>query len=243
MKAVGVIPARYASTRLPAKALITIAGKPMIQHVYERASSAGSLSRVLVACDDERIRAAVEAFGGEVVMTRPDHPSGTDRIAEAVHAVDAEVVVNIQGDEPLIEPEDIDLAVQPLADDPACVMATLVTPIRDVCDLEDPACVKAVLDLSGHALYFSRSLVPFCRGAQPIVEQTIYRHVGLYAYRKSFLVTYATLPPTPLQRAESLEQLRVLEHGYRIRCIETPRESIGVDTESDLERVRALLEP
>lgn len=243
MRAVGVIPARYASTRLPAKALIPIAGKPMIQHVYERAASAESLSRVLVACDDERIRAAVEAFGGEAVMTRPDHSSGTDRVAEAVREVDAEVVVNIQGDEPLIDPEDIDLAVRPLAEDPACVMATLVTPITEECDLEDSACVKAVLDLSGHALYFSRSLVPFCRGAKAITEQTVYRHVGLYAYRKGFLLTYASLAPTPLQQAESLEQLRVLEHGYRIRCVETPRESIGVDTERDLERVRALLEP
>jgi 3-deoxy-manno-octulosonate cytidylyltransferase (CMP-KDO synthetase) len=242
MTAVGVIPARYASTRLPGKALLPIAGKPMIEHVYRRASEARSLSRVLVACDDERIRAAVEAFGGEAVMTRPDHPSGTDRIAEAVRDTEADVVVNIQGDEPLIDPEDIDLAVRPLAEDPSCPMSTLITPIREARDLADPSCVKAVVDLKGWALYFSRSLVPYPRAAEAIAEQPIYRHIGLYAYRKDFLLLYATLPSTPLQRAESLEQLRVLEHGYRIRCVETPRESIGVDTEEDLARVRMLME-
>ncbi len=242
MTAIGVIPARYASTRLPGKALIEIAGKTMVQHVYERALGAASLSRVLVACDDARIEEAVRSFGGEAVMTRPDHPSGTDRIAEAVRALEAEIVVNIQGDEPLIDPEDIDLAVAPLAEDPSRVMATLVTPIREARDLDDPACVKAVVDLAGDALYFSRSMVPFCRTLRPIAEQPVYRHIGLYAYRKEFLLTYAALPASPLQQAESLEQLRVLEHGYRIRCVLTPRESIGVDTEEDLACVRALLE-
>lgn len=239
MRAIGVIPARWASTRLPEKVLLPIAGKPMIQHVYERAALAAGLSSVLVACDDARILDAVLAFGGNAVLTDPDHPSGTDRIAEAVAGLACDAVVNIQGDEPLIDPCDIDLVLSPLAGDPACAMATLMTPIREECDLHDPSCVKVVVDRAGWALYFSRSLIPHPRN--PIGTPT-YRHIGIYAYRRDFLLAYPRLEPTPLSRTESLEQLRALEHGYRIRCVETPRESIGVDTEEDLARVRALLE-
>lgn len=212
----------------------------MIQHVYERAARAELLDRVVVACDDRRIYDAVRAFGGEAAMTRTDHRTGTDRIAEAAQGMDAEVVVNVQGDEPLLDPRDIDLATRALMDDPTCLMATLCTSITASEDLDDPACVKVVLDLNGFALYFSRALVPYCRNVQAIAEQPVYRHIGLYAYRRSFLFTYASLPPTPLQIAEGLEQLKVLEHGYKIRCVETDRDSIGVDTERDLERVRAL---
>lgn len=242
MTAVGVIPARFASTRLPGKALLPLAGKPMIQHVYERCTQARTLQRVLVACDDQRILDAVTAFGGEAAMTREDHPSGTDRIAEVAAGLDADVIVNIQGDEPLIEPTDVDLAVEPLLADAECLMSTLVTPIVRPEDLDDPACVKAVVDARGNALYFSRSRIPYCRTVEAITEQTVYKHIGLYAFRRTFLLTYAALPVTPLQKAESLEQLKVLEHGYRIHCVETPRDSIGIDTPEDLERARALME-
>jgi len=213
----------------------------MIQHVYERACLASSVSGVIVACDDERILEAVHAFGGRAVMTRTDHRSGTDRVAEAARAVEAEIIVNLQGDEPLIDPDDIDLAVSPLREDPECLMSTLVTPIIRSDELDDPACVKAVVDQRGYALYFSRAQVPYCRAVQAIAEQVVFKHIGLYAYRREFLFRYTALPPTPLQTAESLEQLKVLENGYRIRCVRTDRDSIGVDTEKDLERVRELI--
>jgi 3-deoxy-manno-octulosonate cytidylyltransferase (CMP-KDO synthetase) len=241
VKAVAVIPARLQASRLPGKVLIDIHGKPMVQHVYERAMSASRISQVIVACDDPRIAEAVERFGGTARITSPDHASGTDRIAEVARDLDADVVVNVQGDEPMLDPRDIDLAVDGLLEDDAWSMSTLITPITLAEELDDPACVKAVVDPTGRALYFSRSRIPFCRDIRPMVDHPVYKHIGLYAFRRDFLLEYATWPPTPLQIAEGLEQLRVLENGCAIRCVLTPRHSIGVDTETDLERVRELM--
>ena len=240
---VGIIPARYGSTRLPGKALKLILGKPMVQRVYERARLARGLSSVCVATDDERIARVVEGFGGRAVMTSPDHPSGTDRLAEATRAMDADIVVNIQGDQPFLDPVMIDEAVQPLLDDPALSMSTLMHPVHRPEDLQDPSVVKVVVDLAGNALYFSRSLIPNPRQA---IAHTVYEHVGLYVYRREFLQKLAQLRPTPLERIESLEQLRVLEHGFRLRVIETTCRDhafsgFSVDTEQDLVRAEAML--
>lgn len=254
MKAIGIIPARYAATRLPGKVLADIAGKPMVQHVYERACQAETLDKVLVATDDQRIMAAVEGFGGQAVMTSPEHQSGTDRLAEVAQQLDCEVVVNIQGDEPLIEPAAIDAAVAPFMTDPSLAMSTLATPITALEEHLDPSAVKVVVDQDGFALYFSRAPVPFFRldtdalwpdnkprqhpesGLWPL------KHIGLYVYRRDALVWLASLPPTPLERTEKLEQLRALENGCRIKVITVDYSPIGVDTPQDLERVRAILE-
>ena len=240
---VGIIPARYGSTRLPGKALKPILGKPMVQRVYERALLARGLSSVCVATDDERIARLVESFGGRAIMTSPDHPSGTDRLAEATRAMDAEIVVNIQGDQPFLDPLMIDEALQPLLDDRALPMVTLMHPVHRPEDLQDPAVVKVVVDLAGNALYFSRSLIPYPRQAVP---HTVYEHVGLYVYRRDFLQKLAQLPPTPLEKIESLEQLRVLEHGFHLRVIETKCRDhafsgFSVDTEQDLVRAEVML--
>lgn len=237
MKTVAVIPARYASSRFPGKPLVDIAGKTMIEHVYRRTQLAHSISETWVATDDERIRDAVLAFGGRCVMTRSDHPSGTDRIAEAVSQLDVDVIVNVQGDEPLIDPEEIEAVVAPFARHPEVVMTTAATPIRDPRDVMDPGVVKVVLDQRGFALYFSRLPIPYYRSGEP---GEYLRHLGLYAYRKEFLLTYASLSPTPLEQSERLEQLRVLEHGHRIMVVRTPNNAVAVDTPEDLERVRAL---
>lgn len=239
----GIIPARYASTRLPGKALRLIGGKPMIQRVYERCRHATVLDQVCVATDDERIARTVEGFGGRAIMTSPDHASGTDRLAEAVQSIPAHIVVNIQGDQPFIDPVMIAEAVQPMIDDASLPMATLMHPIANPGDLHDPSVVKVAVDLAGFALYFSRSLIPYPRMPVP---HTVYEHVGLYVYRREFLLKLARLEPTPLERVESLEQLRVLEHGYRIRVIEThavDNEFTGfsVDTPADLDRAEAML--
>lgn len=240
MKVIGIIPARYGSTRFEGKPLAEIAGKPMIQHVYERARQARLLEEVIVATDDERIRAAVEGFGGKVAMTRSDHPTGTDRLAEVAGGLDVEIVCNVQGDEPLIDPGAIDAAIQPLLDDPSIPMSTLMAPITEERDLNDPNCVKMVVDRDGFALYFSRSLIPYPRDGRT-EGRTFYYHPGLYVYRREFLLTYAALPPAPLEQIESLEQLRALENGYRIKCVETGYRPVAVDTPEDLERVRALM--
>jgi len=242
-KVVGIIPARYASTRLPGKALKPILGRPMIQRVYERSVQAKCLAEVCVATDDERIVRAVEAFGGRAIMTSPEHPSGTDRLAEAVQSVDADVAVNIQGDQPFIDPLMIEEAVQPLLDDPLLEMATLMHPVTRPEDFEDTGVVKTVVDLAGNALYFSRSLIPYPQKGDP---RRVFEHVGLYAYRRDFLLMLAELPPTPLEAIESLEQLRVLEHGYTIRVVETKCadnafSGFSVDTPEDLERAEAML--
>ena len=240
MNVVCIIPARYASTRLPGKPLLDIAGKPMIQHVVERVRQARRPSRVIVATDDARIFAAVEAFGGEARMTSASHPTGTDRLAEVAAALpEVDLVLNIQGDEPLIPPQAIDELIAAFDGRDDLQMATLMTPMTDE-EADNPAAVKVVVSLDGHALYFSRSLIPFPR--TPGLQRRCFKHIGIYAYRRDFLLHFATLAPSPLETTESLEQLRALEHGCRIRVIETPFRSIGVDTPEDLEQVRRLLE-
>lgn len=233
---VALIPARYDSSRFPGKVLADLAGKPMIEHVYRRAAAAPSVEAVAVATDDARIAAAVEGFGGVARMTRRSHQSGTDRLAEAVEDLACDIVVNVQGDEPLVEPEMLEEAIAPLAGDPALQMSTLRRRITDGADLASPHVVKVVVDRDGTALYFSRAPIP--HGA---AGTAAYRHVGLYAYRRAFLIALSRLQPTALELAESLEQLRVLEHGFRIRTVETQYDSIGVDTPEDLERVRRLM--
>jgi 3-deoxy-manno-octulosonate cytidylyltransferase (CMP-KDO synthetase) len=235
-----VIPARYASTRFPGKPLTDLAGKPMVIHVCERAAASGALS-VAVATDDERIRQAVEAHGHRALMTRADHPSGTDRIAEAAAALgldDADIVVNVQGDEPLIAPPLIASVAAALAGDAAASMATACHPIDDEAAITNPNVVKVVLDAAGHALYFSRSRIPYPREPGGVW----YRHAGIYAYRSGFLRRFARLEPAPLERAESLEQLRALWHGFRIAVVVCAEEiPPGVDTPQDLDAVRRML--
>lgn len=234
----GVIPARYASSRFPGKPLVPIAGKPMLQHVWERAGRSRLLSRLVVATDDDRILRAAKEFGADARMTDPGHPSGTDRAAEVASRDPSAIIVNIQGDEPLIEPEAIDAAVGGLLEAGQTPMSTLGKEIEDCCELDNPNVVKVVADLAGNALYFSRSAIPFVRGGRA----AHYKHVGLYVYRREFLLGYSSLPVGPLEKAEKLEQLRALENGYRIRVVETRYESLGVDSPEDLERVRAVLE-
>lgn len=238
MKALGIIPARYGSTRFPGKPLVLLAGKPMVQWVYERTAQAELLNEVIVATDDERIFEAVKKFGGSAVMTRSDHPSGSDRIAEVAAKSDAEIVVNIQGDEPLIEPAAIDLGVKILLGHPAAQVGTLVRPIRDAVDLHNPNIVKVALAQDRTALYFSRSPIPFCRGAQTNTEwlrqHTYFKHIGLYIFRRSMLLQFVKWPPGVLEKVESLEQLRLLEHGVKIHVAVTEYEARGVDTEEDL---------
>ncbi|GMU94193.1 MAG: 3-deoxy-manno-octulosonate cytidylyltransferase [Candidatus Hydrogenedentota bacterium] len=241
---VGIIPARYGSTRLPGKAIRKIGGKPMIQRVYERCAESRTLASLYVATDDRRIQEIVEGFGGKAIMTSADHPSGTDRLAEAVNEIEADIVVNIQGDQPFIDPVMIDEAVRPLLDDSRVEMCTLMHPISRDADLTDPAVVKVVVDLVGNALYFSRALVPYPRNRD--LNRVVYEHVGLYVYRRDFLLKLARLAPTPLEQVESLEQLRVLEHGHRIRVVETRCKDhafsgFSVDTEEDLQRAEAML--
>lgn len=238
MNVVGVIPARYASVRFPGKALAEIDGRPMIQHVYERASQSRSLTEVVVACDDERIKEAAAAAGARVIMTRPDHSCGTDRIVEAVQGMDADILVNIQGDEPLIRPAMIDALVECLSQDPQQVMATVVKQIEDTAEISDPNVVKVVLDKRDFAIYFSRAPIPYNRAGK---DHTYYKHLGIYAYTKSFLLIYAALPKTALEEAECLEQLRAIEHGYKIKTVVTQYDSIGVDTPEDLNKVAARI--
>lgn len=237
----GVIPARYASTRFPGKPLVLIGGKTMIQRVYEQAVLAEHISRVVVATDDERIYEHVRMFGGEVVRTRADHPSGTDRCAEVAAAYpDAEFVLNIQGDEPFIQPQQIDLLAQTLLEQDQAGIATLAKPIDAEEVLDNPNIVKVVLSQSGEALYFSRYPVPYLRGSSPgnrLAHHTFYKHIGLYGFRRDLLQRITALAPTPLERAESLEQLRWLEHGFRITVRITDMETIGIDTPEDLERL------
>lgn len=237
MNVLCVIPARYASTRLPGKPLADIAGKPMIQRVYERAAQATIPTAVLVATDHPLVEETVKRFGGRVMMTSANHPTGTDRLAEVAESyADADVIINVQGDEPLIAPDIIDRLAQLFADDETLQMATVITKL-DERDATDPNAVKAVTDLKGNALYFSRSLIPYPRVA---AKAPVYKHIGIYAYRRDFLLSYAKMAPTPLEQAESLEQLRALENGYTIRTIFTDHEFIGIDTKEDLERINQL---
>jgi 3-deoxy-manno-octulosonate cytidylyltransferase (CMP-KDO synthetase) len=240
MKALGVIPARYSSSRLPGKPLKDLLGKPMIQYVYEAALKAESLSSVVVATDDERIVTAVRGFGGEVVMTKADHPSGTDRVSEVAAHRDVEAIVNIQGDEPLLDPLMIDECLQALANSDGAVLSTLKKSVGEEA-YQDPGVVKVVCDLRGRALYFSRSLVPYPR--TKTAAFAVYEHVGIYAYTKDCLLKLSALPPTPLEQIEGLEQLRALENGIAIQVAETrcTGELISVDTAEDLEKVRLIL--
>ncbi len=238
----GIIPARFASTRFPGKALALLAGFPLIRHVYAAARACKTISDVWVATDDERIADTVRAFGGNAVMTRPDHSSGTDRIVEALdnmEANDCEFVVNIQGDEPLILPEAIDRCIAAIAATPDADWATLIYPLGRADDIADPSLVKVVRDGKGFALYFSRAPIPFDRdgaGSAPA-----YGHTGLYVYRTEALRRFAVTSPTPLEQTEKLEQLRALESGMKILCVEAADASPGVDTPADLERVEKLL--
>lgn len=238
MRTAIVIPARYASQRLPGKPLLRETGKYLIQHVYERACQARTASSVVVATDDARIAAAVASFGGRVAMTRADHVSGTDRVAEVAVDLDAEVIVNLQGDEPLIEPAALDLLPRLLDLDPEADVATLATPIRTLRQWQDPNCVKVVCSAAGRALYFSRSPIPFVRDGAPNLAAEpprFLQHLGLYAYRRRFLLRLAALPPEPLEQLEKLEQLRVLALGRHIRVGLVREAAVGVDTPEDYE--------
>jgi 3-deoxy-manno-octulosonate cytidylyltransferase (CMP-KDO synthetase) len=238
MKSVIVIPARYASKRLPGKPLLRVTGKYLVQHVYEQACQARTADRVLVATDDPRIVAAVRSFGGEVVLTRRDHASGTDRVAEVARGLDADVIVNLQGDEPLIDPANLDQLVALLAHDADEDMATLAVPLQSVEQWRSPNCVKVVCDGGGRALYFSRSPVPFVRDGQPDFSARPARflqHLGLYAYRRRFLFHLAALVPAPLEQLEKLEQLRALAAGHRIQVGVVRHAGCGVDTWADYE--------
>ena len=237
LKVLCVFPARYASTRLPGKPLKDIAGKPMVCRVYDRASQAKLVSRTLVATDDERILQAVREHGGEAMMTRADHPTGTDRLAEvAASFPDVDLIINVQGDEPLIEPSLIDELASVFETDPDLRMATVKTEIKDEEEQHNPNNVKVVTDQNGYALYFSRSLLPYPRHE----GCPVYKHIGIYAYQRDFLLAYAKMPSTPLEEAESLEQLRALENGYRIKVVETRAKFVGVDTAEDLAKVNAI---
>ncbi|MBX9690195.1 MAG: 3-deoxy-manno-octulosonate cytidylyltransferase [Candidatus Obscuribacterales bacterium] len=238
-----VIPARYASTRFPGKPLVDIAGKTMIERVYAQAMKAKLVSDVLVATDDQRIYDAVKAFGGQVRMTRNDHPSGTDRLAEIATAhPELEIIVNVQGDEPLIDPSTIDAAVLPLVEDERTEMSTIAARIREKEEICNNTVVKVVRDACGNALYFSRLPIPYYRESDDNDGQAHYAHIGLYVYRRDVLLKLASLPPTPLEKAEALEQLRALENGINIRVVEVEKRSPAVDRPEDLKTVIKALE-
>ena len=241
MRAVGVIPARWGSTRFEGKVLAKISGKPMIEHVWQRCKQSRLLRDVIIACDDERILKAARAFGAKAVLTSKDHASGTDRTAEAAANVTAEIIVNIQGDEPLIHHSVIDSLVTALSKDPDCLMATAIKLIRAKDELENPNVVKVVVDAQGNALYFSRSVIPYDRDKAGIQKIKYYKHLGIYAYRKNFLMKFKDMPKSRLEQAEQLEQLRALEAGVKIKTVLTDIETIGVDTPEDLARVEQIL--
>jgi 3-deoxy-manno-octulosonate cytidylyltransferase (CMP-KDO synthetase) len=241
MRIIGVIPARYKSSRLEGKPLADIHGKPMVQHVWERAKRAPCLDEVVIATDDERIRSVVRTFGGTVAMTSADHRSGTDRVAEAIRDRDADVIVNIQGDEPMLDPVMLTELVDPFRSAQDVGVVTLKKRVMHESDFADPGVVKVVTDPAGYALYFSRSLIPYPR--QRTQHFAIFEHLGLYAYTRDALMRLAELPPSTLEEIESLEQLRALENGIRILVVETAsrQEMLSVDTQADLERARELL--
>jgi 3-deoxy-manno-octulosonate cytidylyltransferase (CMP-KDO synthetase) len=241
-RAVVIIPARYGSTRLPGKPVLEVArkvtGRYIIQHVYERAARAASVERVIVATDDRRILEAVQDFGGEARMTAPEHRSGTDRVAEVAAELDVPIIVNVQGDEPEVRSEQVEQVIQVLAGDEVAVMGTLAHPIESVEEWRDPHAVKVVLDGDGCALYFSRCPIPYARdydGPPALAPAQPLCHLGIYSYRRDFLLRYVSLPRSPLEDAEKLEQLRALGAGYRIKVAITPHASIGIDTPADLE--------
>jgi 3-deoxy-manno-octulosonate cytidylyltransferase (CMP-KDO synthetase) len=238
-EALAVIPARYDSSRFPGKALVRLAGKPMVQHVVERVRRASRVARVLVATDDERIRRAVTEAGGEAVLTRREHRSGTERVAEVAAQLAAPIYLNVQGDEPLIDPAALDELVESLEEDPSVQVATLSTPIAEMKDVMDPNIVKVVVDFDSHALYFSRAPIPWVREASTAARHL--KHLGVYAFRREALLEFPTLPPGELERSERLEQLRWLENGWRVRVAETSYDSVSVDVPEDVARVEKLL--
>jgi 3-deoxy-manno-octulosonate cytidylyltransferase (CMP-KDO synthetase) len=252
---VAIIPARYASTRLPGKPLVDIAGVPMILRVVRRARRVPAIDRVIVATDDHRVLDTVTAAGEEALMTASEHRTGTDRLAEVAAKLDAEIIINVQGDEPLIDPATIESALSPLLEDQSIVMSTTCEPIESPEDVINPNVVKVVTDRAGFAIYFSRSPIPFPRSevlkygslqealrAQPELLQFYAKHTGLYVYRREFLLKFTRLAPTKLEEVEALEQLRVIENGYKIKVVRVKDRSIGVDTPEDLERVREEIE-
>ncbi len=240
MKAVAVIPARWASTRLPGKVLADIGGKPLIQHVWERVKTAREIAKVVVACDEAHVADRIRAFGADARLTRKDHVSGSDRVAEIAERLEADIVVNIQGDEPFIDPLLIDELVRALANDRTSVMATVIKRITIREDFLDPNIVKAVIDKDSNALYFSRAPIPYRRDGERIDFSCCFRHIGIYAYRRAFLLSYCKWPRSYLEQEESLEQLRVLENGGRIKTVETRTEAIGIDTPEDLVKANDL---
>jgi 3-deoxy-manno-octulosonate cytidylyltransferase (CMP-KDO synthetase) len=237
-----VIPARYASTRLPGKPLVLLAGTPMIQRVYERAAAAEKAQRVIVATDDERIAKVVEGFGGEARMTRADHRTGTERVAEVAAHVEGDVFVNVQGDEPLLDPVAVDTAISALMEDPPATVATVATPIKLATDIMDPNVVKVVTDFDGNALYFTRAPIPWVRDTTAKMQVRHMKHLGLYVYQRDALLEYATLPQGELERIEQLEQLRWLENGGKIRVAEVEHDAVSVDVPEDVARVEKLLQ-
>lgn len=241
MEAIGIIPARYGSTRFEGKVIKDLCGKPVIQHVYERAKKAKMLDDLIIAADDDRIIKVVEGFGGKAVFTSKSHTTGTDRLTEVVNAIDVRVVVNIQGDEPLINPIVIDDLVHAMQEDPTLAMATVVKKSYSVEEFQSPDVVKAIVDQNEHALYFSRSPIPTLLEPKE-GESFFYKHIGIYAYNKDFLFTFKKLPVSALETGERLEQLRALEYGYKIKVIETKFETVGVDTPEDLARAKEILE-
>jgi 3-deoxy-manno-octulosonate cytidylyltransferase (CMP-KDO synthetase) len=244
-RVVGVIPARYASQRLPAKPLLDLLGKTMVQRVYEQAKKAHRLNQVIVATDDERIAVAVRSFGGEVVLTSPEIKSGSDRVAAIAAQNAGDIFLNIQGDEPLIAPQMIDEAAEILIDEPTALVGTLARKIESHDELVNPGIVKVVVDKNSYALYFSRSVIPFIRDEQEsskwLAKRTFYKHIGLYVFRKEFLLGFARMPESSLEQSEKLEQLRILENGYKIKVGFTEHDSIPIDTQADANRVIAIL--
>jgi 3-deoxy-manno-octulosonate cytidylyltransferase (CMP-KDO synthetase) len=241
-KVVVVIPARYGATRLPGKPLVSLAGKPMIQRVYERAKMATRVDRVLVATDDKRIVEAVEGFGGEARMTRSDHRTGTERVAEVAAHEEGDVFVNVQGDEPLLDPMAVDTAVASQLEEPAASISTVATPIKTPADIMDPNVVKTVLDFDGNALYFSRAPIPWVRDSTGKMQVRHLKHLGLYVFQREALLEYPTLPQGELERIEQLEQLRWLENGWKIRVAEVEHDAVSVDVPEDVARVEKLLQ-
>jgi len=242
LEVVIVIPARYGSTRLPGKPLALLAGKPMIQHVYERAKLAEQAGRVIVATDDERIVKAVESFGGTARMTRPDHRTGTERVAEVAAHEKGDVFVNVQGDEPLLDPVAVDTAVNALLEEPPAAISTVATPIKTPADIMDPNVVKTVLDFDNNGLYFSRAPIPWVRDTPSKMQVRHLKHLGLYVFQRDALLEYPTLPQGELERIEQLEQLRWLENGWKIRVAEVQHDAVSVDVPEDVARVEKLLQ-
>lgn len=236
-----VIPARFASTRLPGKPLVSLGGKPMIQRVYERARLATRATRVIVATDDDRIVKVVEGFGGEARITRPDHRTGTERVAEVAAHVPGDVFVNVQGDEPLLDPLAVDTAIGALLEEPAAPIATVATLIKNVADIMDPNVVKTVLDFDDNALYFSRAPIPWVRDTEGKTRVRHLKHLGLYVFQREVLLEYPTLPQGELERVEQLEQLRWMENGWKIRVAEVEHDAVSVDVPADVARVEQLL--